>query len=176
MISQDNKSNEGTPKNVESPLVFNRDTAPAYWFVDVLWVILVDGEQSGGRYSLMEQWMRKGAGPPLHVHGFSDEHFYVLDGQMEMQVGEKRMTAGAGQSVWIPRRSPHGFKVTSEICHALNSYTPAGFEQAVKGLAKPAERREPPPPMQDSHLWSKFLNNYWSAEAADGWATTTFTR
>ena len=110
MISQDNKPNEGTPKNIESPVVFNRDTAPAYWFVDVLWVILVDGEQSGGRYSLMEQWMRKGAGPPLHVHGFSDEHFYLLDGQMEMQVGEKRMTAGAGQSVWIPRRTPHGSK------------------------------------------------------------------
>ena len=49
MISQDDKSNEGTPKNIESPLVFNRDTAPAYWFVDVLWVILVDGEQSRGR-------------------------------------------------------------------------------------------------------------------------------
>ncbi len=124
----------------------------------------------------IRSWMRKGAGPPLHVHGFSDEHFYVLDGQMEMQVGEKRMTAGAGQSVWIPRTTPHGFKVTREICHALNSYTPAGFEQAVKSLAKPAERREPPPPMQDSHLWSKFLNNYWSAEAADGCATTTFTR
>ncbi len=174
MTSQDDKKrNEGTPKNIESPLVFNRDTAPAYWFVDVLWVILVDGEQSGGRYSLMEQWMRKGAGPPLHVHGFNDEHFYVLDGQMEMQVGETRMTAGAGQSVWIPRRTPHGFKVTSEICHALNSYTPAGFEQAVKGLAKPAEGREPPPPMQNGHLWSNFLSNYWSAEAADGWATTT---
>jgi mannose-6-phosphate isomerase-like protein (cupin superfamily) len=176
MIFQDNKSNEGTPKNVESPLVFNRDTAPAYWFVDVLWVILVDGEQSGGRYSLMEQWMRKGAGPPLHVHGFSDEHFYVLDGQMEMQVGEKRMTAGAGQSVWIPRRTPHGFKVTSEICHALNSYTPAGFEQAVKGLAKPAERREIPPPMHDGHLIHKLQSNYWVAEAEDAWAATTLHR
>jgi quercetin dioxygenase-like cupin family protein len=45
-----------------------------------------------------------GPGPPLHVHGFSDECLYVLDGQMEIQVGQKQMTVGAGQSVWIPRR------------------------------------------------------------------------
>jgi len=56
----------------------------------------------------------------------------------------------------------------------LNSYTPAGFEQVVKGVEKPAERRELPPkdfPMLDGHLMSKLVNNYWSAEAVDGWAT-----
>jgi hypothetical protein len=52
MISQDE------PKNIESPVTFNRDTAPAYLLLDALWVILVDREQSGGRFSIMEQWMR----------------------------------------------------------------------------------------------------------------------
>jgi uncharacterized cupin superfamily protein len=84
--------------------------------LDALWVILVDGEQSGGRFSIMEQWVRgPGPGPPLHVHGFSDECLYVLDGQMEIQVGQKKMTAGAGQSVWIPRRTVHGFNVMSKV-------------------------------------------------------------
>jgi len=72
---------------------------------DILWVILVDGDQSGGRYSVMEQWMRQGSGPLLHVHGFTDECFYVLDGQMDMQVGDKRITAKEGYSVWVPRRT-----------------------------------------------------------------------
>jgi hypothetical protein len=41
MISQDEKKlSEGTPKNIESPVVLNRDTAPAYWLLDALWVIL----------------------------------------------------------------------------------------------------------------------------------------
>jgi quercetin dioxygenase-like cupin family protein len=160
----------------ESPLVSNRDKAPAYWLLDVLWVILVDGEQSGGRYSLMEQWMRKGVGPQLHVHGFSDECLYVLDGQMEIQVGQKRITAGAGQSVWIPRRTVHGFNAMSEVLHLLNNYTPAGFEQAVKGLAKPAEKREIAPPMHDGHLIHKLQSNYWVAEAEDAWAATTLDR
>lgn len=160
----------------ELPLVFNRDTGPAYWMTDILWVILVDGEQSGGRYSVMEQWMRQGSGPFSHVHGFTDECFYVLDGQMDIQVGYKRITAKEGYSVWVPRRTAHGFKVTSDVCGVLNSYTPAGFEQVVKGVAKPAERRELPPkdfPMLDGHIMSKLVNNYWLAEAVDGWATTT---
>ena len=90
-----------TAQNSESPLVSNRDTAPAYWLLDALWVILVDGEQSGDRFSIMEQWVRgPGHGPPLHIHGFSDECLYVLDGQMEIQVGQKQMKAGAGQSVF----------------------------------------------------------------------------
>ena len=166
-----------TAQNSESPLVSNRDTAPAYWLLDALWVILVDGEQSGGRFSIMEQWKHgPGPGPPLHVHGFSDEYIYVLDGQIEIQVGQKRITAGAGQSVWIPRRIVHGFNVMSKVIHFLNSYTPAGFEQAVKGLAKPAERREIPPPMHDGHLIHKLQSNYWVAEAEDAWAATTLYR
>lgn len=178
MISQNEKKlSEGTPKNIESPVVFNRDTAPAYWLLDALWVILVDGEQSGGRFSIIENSMRgPGPGPPLHVHGFSDECLYILDGQMEIQVGQKRITAGVGQSVWIPRRTAHGFNIMSEVLHFLNSFTPAGFEQAVKGLAKPAERREIPPPMHDGHLIHKLQSNYWVAEVEDAWAATTLDR
>ena len=68
-----------TAQNSESPLVSNRDTASAYWLLDALWVILVDGDQSGGRFSIMEQWRHgPGPGPPLHVHGFSDECIYVV--------------------------------------------------------------------------------------------------
>jgi hypothetical protein len=49
--------------------------------------------------------------------------------------------------LWIPRGTVHRFTVTSRTCRALNGYAPAGFEQVIIGLAKPAERRELPPPM-----------------------------
>jgi hypothetical protein len=55
--------------------------------------------------------------------------------------------------LWIPRGTVHRFfKVTSPLCRALNGYTPAGFEQVIIGLAKPAERRELPPPMDPIRL------------------------
>ena len=31
------------------PFVHNVDTAPAFWWLDILWVILVKGEDTGGR-------------------------------------------------------------------------------------------------------------------------------
>jgi hypothetical protein len=66
----------------------------------------------------------------------------------------------------------HRFKVTSPLCRSLNGYTPAGFEQVIIGLAKPAERRELPPLMDppDQITIDKVFNNYWCAEARDGWA------
>jgi hypothetical protein len=73
----------------------------------------------------------------------------------------------------VPRGTDHRFAVTSPICRALNGYTPAGFEQVIIGLARPAEKRELPPPMEgppDQTMVDKLFNNYWSAGAADHWA------
>jgi hypothetical protein len=44
--------------------------------------------------------------------------------------------------------------------------------RGIIGLAKPAERRELPPLMDppDQITINKVFNNYWCAEARDGWA------
>ena len=70
------------------------------------------------------------------------------------------------------RAAPHLFTVTSQLCRALNGYTPAGFEQVIIGLATPAERRELPPPMgkPDQVTIDKVFNNYWCAEGKDDWS------
>ncbi len=161
-----------TPIIPTKGLRFNRETAPAFWMIDILWVLLVDGNDTNGAYSVIEQWMRKGSGPPvLHAHSI-DEWFYVLDGELEMTVGDKTLTAGAGRSVYIPRGTAHKFVVTSDVCRALNGYAPAGFERVITGLAKPALRRELPPPMDppDEATVRKIFNNYWTAEVEDPWA------
>lgn len=150
----------------------NRETAPAYWMIDILWLVLVDGEATNGAYSLIEQQMRGGSGPPVpHIHSI-DEWFYVLEGELTMTTGDRTFPARAGDSVWIPRGTVHHFKVTSAVCRALNAYTPAGFEQVIKGLARPAERRELPPSMDppDQVTIDKIFNNYWTAEASDPWS------
>ncbi len=72
-----------------------KDDAPAYWFYDTLWVILADVHQTGGSFSVIEQWMRAGVGPPLHVHNV-DEWFFVFSGSMDMQVGARKLTATGG--------------------------------------------------------------------------------
>jgi hypothetical protein len=63
------------------------------------------------------------------------------------------------------------------LCHILNYYSPAGFEQAVIGSARPAERREMPPRGMDPHdspQVVRYFNNYWVAPADVPWALLKF--
>ncbi len=160
------------------PIVQSTHTAPAYWFLGVLWIILVDGEQTDGRYSLMEQLMPQDSGPAPHVHPFNDEGFYVINGSMDMRVGEQTLSATQGNSVWIPRRTVHAFKVTSPTCRVLNSFAPAGMEQLIKSLAQRAESLELPPKdlETDPKKIAAFANNYWGMEIEFPVAQTTLSR
>ena len=69
------------------PFISNADTAPAYWMADVLWMVLADSSDTGGRFSMMEQLLPKGSGPGPHKHTWSDEIFYMLDGEITLLMG-----------------------------------------------------------------------------------------
>ena len=56
------------------------------------------GEQTGGRYSLVEILVPEGEGV-LHVHHFEDEGFYILEGEMSFYVGEQTIRAQPSGSV-----------------------------------------------------------------------------
>jgi len=60
-------------------------------------------------------------------------------------VGDRTLVATAGAFVLIPRCTVHSFRVDSETVTVLNSYTPAGFEQAIIELGEPAATRTLPP-------------------------------
>ena len=81
------------------PFVHNLDAAPAYWWLDILWVILARGEDTGGRYSLMYEWLPKGSGAPPHKHSWSDEHFYITKGEVTFLVGEEIRKGRVGDFV-----------------------------------------------------------------------------
>ena len=66
-------------------------------------------------------------GWPCHLHHEQDEWVYVVDGDLELQVGEKRFRAGAGESVFIPRKVPHLWgPVDENRCKIINIFQPAG--------------------------------------------------
>jgi mannose-6-phosphate isomerase-like protein (cupin superfamily) len=48
-------------------------------------------------------------GPPLHVHDAIDEAWYLLEGQLDVQVGDQRRQVGAGSFLLVPRGVPHTF-------------------------------------------------------------------
>jgi quercetin dioxygenase-like cupin family protein len=127
------------------PFIHNVDTAPAYWWLDILWVVLVHGDDTGGRYSLMHETLPKGSGAPPHKHTWSDEHFFIEEGEITFLVGEDIRVGRKGDFVFVQRNTRHAFRVDSEIAVFLNGYTPAGLEAAVVELAMPARERVIPP-------------------------------
>lgn len=48
-------------------------------------------------------------GPPLHVHDAIDEAWYLLEGELDVQVGDTRRRVGAGSFLLVPRGEPHTF-------------------------------------------------------------------
>ena len=89
----------------------------------------ISGEDTDGRYSLLEVELN-GDGPPQHIHKNEDEAFYVLEGEIQVLLGEHTVIAKAGAFVRISRGTRHAFaRVEKKNARLLAMFTPAGFER-----------------------------------------------
>ena len=52
--------NTQLPMPGSEPFIHNKDSAPAYWWLDTPWIVLADARDTGGRYPLMEELAAKG--------------------------------------------------------------------------------------------------------------------
>ncbi len=127
------------------PYELNRDNAPAFWEVDILWLILADATQTGGALTMMEQICPRNSGPPPHTHA-QQESYYILEGQMTVVVGGKTLVATQGSFLNVPPNTVHSFRVDTDTARILNMYVPAGFERLITELGEPAPQRVLPPP------------------------------
>lgn len=73
-------------------------------------VVKVSGAATGGRLGFVEMRIDAGwAGPPPHVHRRVCHVWYVLEGALQLTIGEETGLHGAGTSVFVPAGTPHGF-------------------------------------------------------------------
>src|SRR5262249_14247603 len=107
--------------------------------------VLLRYEQSDGVVSMIETSMPPGSpGPPLHTHEF-DEAFYVLDGELTIQIGNDLITESAGGFAFAQRGVPHTLANLSQApVHFLLVCTPAGFEREFGRRAANEAGTEPP--------------------------------
>jgi quercetin dioxygenase-like cupin family protein len=140
-----NDKNTLRPMTGSEPFIHNVDSAPAYWWLDDLWIVLAEAKDTGGRFSMMQELLPKGSGPGPHKHTWSDETFYMLDGEITFLIGDEIKTARTGDFMMVPRNTRHAFRVDSETASFLNGYTPASLEAALVELAMPATDRVLPP-------------------------------
>lgn len=77
-----------------------------------------------------EGQMGKG-GPPLHIHHYQDEWWYILEGQFEYQIGDERFHVKSGDSVFAPRGIPHTYAHVGEgRGKQITLFQPAGKMEA----------------------------------------------
>jgi quercetin dioxygenase-like cupin family protein len=75
-------------------------------------------------------------GPVRHVHEIVDEALYVLAGRLDLELGDERLFAEAGDFVWMPHGIPHGFSCASEEqVRALALALPGGLEDMFREQA-----------------------------------------
>jgi hypothetical protein len=82
------------------------------------------------------------------VHQVEDEAFYILDGELVVECGERRSTAGPGAFIFLPHGIPHSFVVSAGPVRGLQITSPAGFEQFITEVGRPAEHLGLPEPSQ----------------------------
>lgn len=69
------------------------------------------GEDAGLSFGIFRSTFPPGAGMPfLHLHRSADEAFCILSGEVQFQLGEQEVRAGAGSAVLIPAGVPHCFR------------------------------------------------------------------
>jgi quercetin dioxygenase-like cupin family protein len=98
---------------------------------------MVDGERSGGAFSLVEHPLPPRAlGAPLHTHHNEDEYSYVLEGRFGIQLGDEVLEAGPGELLFKPRGVAHAFwNAGDEPARLLELISPAGFENYFREMA-----------------------------------------
>jgi mannose-6-phosphate isomerase-like protein (cupin superfamily) len=97
---------------------------------------MIDGEEAGDRFSLVEHPMSPRAlAAPLHRHTREDEYSFVVEGRMGALLGDEVLEAGPGDLVFKPRNQWHTFwNAGDEPCRILEIISPAGFEKYFEEL------------------------------------------
>lgn len=73
---------------------------------------LCDARETGGAWSLFEEKIPLGMGPPPHRHPW-DEAYYVLEGEVEFEIDGQQLKIGAGDFTRLPANTVHAFKGVS---------------------------------------------------------------
>jgi mannose-6-phosphate isomerase-like protein (cupin superfamily) len=102
-------------------------------------------EQNAGAFSLVEINVPVAANDwrgPRHVHTREDEAWYVIDGELAFEVGDKKATVGPGTFVYAPRDIPHRYRVTKAPARYLLIFSPSGIEPLFAEVAELLQKYE----------------------------------
>jgi quercetin dioxygenase-like cupin family protein len=121
---------------------------PHIGLVGDTYTILVTGEDTDGKYTLIDMHVPPGGGPPPHRHDF-EEMFTVLDGEVRVTFRGQTIVARAGETINVPANAPHAFTNAGDTpSRLLCLCAPSGQEEFFTLVGQPvATRTQEPPPL-----------------------------
>ena len=93
-------------------------------------------QQTGGAYYLFEFEFDPENGNSLHVHEHEDEVVHVLEGAIEIRLGDRKLQAVAGGVAHLPKRIPHAlYNPLKTRSRYLGIAVPGGMENFFDELS-----------------------------------------
>jgi quercetin dioxygenase-like cupin family protein len=130
---------------------------PHIGLVGDTYTITVNGDDTNGRFCVIDMHIPPGGGPPPHRHDF-EETFILLEGEIEATFRGKKSLVGAGETVNIPSNAPHQFhNASAAAVRMLCICSPAGNDKFFLEVGVPVATRTTPPPKLDEEQQAEFI-------------------
>lgn len=145
-----NKKSKIPPDDLQRSLTLVRpdedEKLPHIGLAGDTYTILLTGENTAGRYCLIDMFVPPGGGPPPHRHDF-EEMFTVLEGEIEVTFRGAKMVVRVGETANVPANAPHQFRnVSGRPARLLCLCAPAGQEEFFAAVGIPVASRTAPAP------------------------------
>ena len=90
---------------------------------------------TAGVFSVLEMIIEPGEGAEPHTHTREDELVHVVEGEVEVTLGDQTMVAAAGVIALLPRGVPHGYVNRSDRpCRIIDVILPGGGDAFFAGV------------------------------------------
>ena len=133
------------------------DNLPHIGLVGDTYTVTVTGEQTGGRFCVIDMHIPPGGGPPPHRHDF-EETFILLEGEIQATVRGKKAVVRAGETLNIPANAPHQFhNGSASPVRMLCICSPAGQDKFFMEVGVPVATRTTPPPKLNESEQAAFI-------------------
>jgi len=133
------------------------ESLPHIGLVGDTYTITVTGDDTAGRFCVIDMHIPPGGGPPPHRHDF-EETFILLEGEVEATFRGKKSTVRAGETLHIPANAPHQFhNASANPVRLLCICSPAGQEKFFMEVGVPVATRTTPPPKLDEKEQAAFI-------------------
>ncbi len=129
------------------------DTGPTFFGPAMYTTFRATSAETEGDYFVTEGLVPPGGGPLPHIHHNQVETFYIVEGQVEILLGDQVYEAKAGDFVHVSKGTPHAFlNRTQTPVKMIFTFVPAGDVEEFfrSAFLEATDRHASPPPLTDA--------------------------